>query len=386
MYNKKIVFWAACTGMLLFGMVMLSLGTINTFLTNKFALDELTVGSLAALLPLGILTGSLIFGPIVDRYGYKYLLIVCTVLIIIGIEAISYTAIFYVIQASFFLIGFGGGAINGATNALVSDISSESKGANLSLLGVFFGVGAIGMPAIIGFLSKYYIYENIIAAIGIGILLPVLFFSFINFPEPKQKQGFPIKKSLGLLKDSTLVLIGFVLFFESAIEGITNNWTTTFLEKEIKLNPENALYALSFLVLSLTITRLILGGLLKKVRSFIVLFTCLGFIFCGTIVLMVSSNLLSSILGLVFLGIGFAAGFPVILGYVGEIYADLSGTAFSIVFVIALIGNILLNYIVGIIAHTYGIKYFLMLILLSVTLMFILLSIVLKQISTKIKI
>ena len=76
MYNKKIVFWAACLGMLLFGMVLLSLGTINTFLTQKYALDEITVGSLAALLPLGILVGSIIFGPIVDRYGYKFLIVI----------------------------------------------------------------------------------------------------------------------------------------------------------------------------------------------------------------------------------------------------------------------------------------------------------------------
>ena len=386
MYNKKIVFWAACLGMLLFGMVMLSLGTISTFLTNKFLLNQLTIGSLAALLPLGILAGSLIFGPVVDRYGYKYLLIICTILIIIGIEAISFTELFIVIQASFFLIGFGGGAINGATNALVSDISTESKGARLSLLGVFFGVGAIGMPAILGFLSEYYSYESIIAGIGFGILLPVFFFFYITFPEPKQKQGFPIKKSIGLIKDSTLILIGFVLFFESAIEGITNNWTTTFLESEIKLNSENALYALSFLALSLTIARLILGGLLKKVRSYIVLLCCLGFIFFGAIVLMLSTNLITSTLGLVLLGFGFAAGFPVILGYVGELYTDLSGTAFSMVFVIALIGNTLMNYLVGIIAHTYGIKYFVIIILISVILMFILLSIVLKQISSKIKI
>ena len=37
-----------------------------------------------------------------------------------------------------FLFGLGGGAINGATSALVSDISEKEKGANLSLLGVFF--------------------------------------------------------------------------------------------------------------------------------------------------------------------------------------------------------------------------------------------------------
>ena len=175
--------------------------------------------------------------------------------------------------------------------------------------------------------SKKILITGANKGIGFGILAPVIFFLVIKFPEPKLKQGFPIKKSIGLIKDSTLLLIGFVLFFESAIEGITNNWTTTFLESENNYSSENALYALSFLVLSLTIGRLILGGLLKRVRSFIVLFSCFGFMLIGAIVLLIGNTLSISILGLILIGIGFAAGFPVILGYVGEMYTEFSGTA-----------------------------------------------------------
>jgi len=386
MYNFRSVFSAACLGMLLFGIVMISLGTINTFLTAKLGLDELTVGSLAALLPFGILAGSLVFGPVVDRYGYKIVLIVCALLILIAIEGIAFANAFFFIQLSFFLIGFGGGAINGSTNALVADISTENKGAKLSLLGVFYGIGALGMPAVLGIMSKYFSYENVVKVIGLAVLLPVIFFIFIRFPEPKQKQGFPIKKSFGLLKDMTLVLIGFILFFESGIEGIINNWTTTYLQKDVGVDTRDALFALSYLIISLTLTRLVLGSLLKRVRSYIILIGCLCFILAGTLIMMFTVSYAISILGLIFLGIGFAAGFPVMLGYVGEIYADLSGTAFSIVFVIALLGNMLHNYLTGIIAYNYGIRHYLTIVLVSVISMFILLPIILKRMATKIKI
>jgi hypothetical protein len=56
------------------------------------------------------------------------------------------------------------------------------------------------------------------------------------------------------------------------------------------------------------------------------------------------------------LGAGFAASFPVILGYIGHIYANLSGTAFSIAFVIGLTGNTLINYSFGLISNRYGTK------------------------------
>ena len=74
------------------------------------------------------------------------------------------------------------------------------------------------------------------------------------------------------------------------------------------------------------------------------------------------------------------------LGYVSGLYPDFSGTAFSIVFVIALLGNTLINYLVGIIAYNFGIHHYLTVILISVMAMFILLSIVLKQIKETIKI
>lgn len=385
MFNKKLVFSAACIGILLFGIVLISLGSILPTITKRFSLDELSVGTLTSILPFGILAGSVVFGPIVDRYGYKNLLIICSTLVLLGLEGIAFVESFFLLQASIFLIGFGGGVLNGGTNALVSDISFAEKGANLSLLGVFFGIGALGMPLVLGILSEYFSDQTIISGIGYFILLPILFFSLIKFPLPKQPQGFPIKKSLGLIKDSTLVLLGFILFFESGIEGIVNNWTTTYLINIVDVTHKDSLYALSYFVAGMTVTRLILGYILKKIPSYKVFLCCIAIAFIGTLIIINAVSYLTSVIGLILLGIGFAAGFPVILGYVGDIYSNLSGTAFSMVLVIALIGNMVINYLVGIIASSFGVEYFTVLILISLGVMTALLLISLKKISQKIK-
>ena len=75
MYRKNLVFAAACMGMLLFGIVFLSLGSVRNMLIDRFHLSASDYATLAALLPLGILTGSLIFGPVVDRFGYRWMLV-----------------------------------------------------------------------------------------------------------------------------------------------------------------------------------------------------------------------------------------------------------------------------------------------------------------------
>lgn len=368
MYNKNLVFAAACIGMLLFGIVFLSLGTISTFIQDKLNIDALTAASLASSLPFGMLFGSVIFGPVVDRYGYKLMLIICALLVFFALLAIAYADSLFIFQVAFFVIGFGGGVLNGGTNALAADITSEEKGAKLSLLGVFFGIGALGMPVILGTFSKTYSYETIISAIAYFVLLPLIYFIVIKFPSPKQPQGFPLKQSLGMVKQPVLLLMGMVLFFESGLEGMVGNWTTSYL-KGVNLTTEDALYALSLQVAALAVTRLVLSGLLKRVSPRTVLFVSYGILLAGALVLMTASSFTMAALSMILFGIGFAAGFPVILGYVGEYYAHLSGTAFSIVIVMALTGNTLLNYIVGLVSEFGGIQRFPIVLGISVILM-----------------
>jgi fucose permease len=383
MYKKNAVFSAACIGMLFFGVSLISIGTLLPSLTTKFQLDDIAAGSLVSLLPIGILLGSLLFGPVVDKYGYKLPLIISSLLVIAGIEGVAVSTSFFAIQVSVFFIGFGGGVINGGTNALVADISSEAKGASLSLLGVFYGIGALGMPAVLGYLSRFYSIDSIVSGIGLSLLIAVVYFLVVRFPAPKQPQGLPIKEGIKFIKDPVILLAGFFLFFQSGIEGITNNWTTTFLQNDLGVNSELSLFALTYYVAGLTVARLLLGFMLKKVSPNIVLYLSLLIGLAGSLVLLFSSSYGMAIIGLVILGVAFAAGFPVLLGIVGDIYSGYSGTAFSLIFVIALTGNTIINYVTGLVANAYGIRNFSTIIIMSIVIMVVILQRVLKLSSAK---
>ncbi|MBN1790720.1 MAG: MFS transporter [Bacteroidales bacterium] len=385
MYRKHLVFVAACLGMLLFGIVFLSLGTISVFIQEKFQVGPLQVASLASSLPVGILAGSLLFGPVVDRYGYKILLTVCTGLIFLALESVARARSLGILQLSFFTIGLGGGVINGGTNALVADTTTEGKGAKLSLLGVFYGIGALGMPLVIGRLTRHFNYETVISGIGFVVLLPLVYFLVLKFPEPKQKKGFPVTEAFSMLKDPLLILMGFILFFESALEGITGNWSTTFLHS-IHLSPEKALYALSCQIAAIAIVRLLLSKVFAYISTRFVMYLSFMLILSGAILFTMVTTFPAAIIALSLMGAGFAAVFPVILGYVGELYANLTGTAFGIAIVLALAGNSLLNYLVGVISKICGIRYFPYILIICIVFMVILYSIAIRLISKKIKV
>src|SRR3954470_10714003 len=187
-YRPNQVFAAACLGMLLFGIVFLSLGSVNNMLAERFALDDRSIGTLTALLPFGILAGSIIFGPIVDRFGYRWMLVGSALLVGGALEGIALARKMELVQLFVFAIGFGGGILNGATNALAADVSEGERGAKLSLLGVFFGIGALTMPGTIAVLSHRFAMSTIVAAIGAVVLAPAAYCLMIEFPPPKQRE------------------------------------------------------------------------------------------------------------------------------------------------------------------------------------------------------
>jgi hypothetical protein len=62
----------------------------------------------------------------------------------------------------------------------------------------------------------------------------------------------------------------------------------------------------------------------------------------GCIGLWASDTYALAVAGLIFCGAGLAAGFPMMLGILGNTYSSLSGTAFGLVLTIALLGNMLI--------------------------------------------
>jgi len=357
MYKKRLVFWAACIGILFFGMAITTLGSVVPQLRIKFNLDDISAGTLFSILPFGILIGSLFFGPVCDRYGYRVLLAFTCFSMFIGFEGIAYAPSHLILKICVFLFGLGGGAINGATSALISDISEKDKGANLSLLGVFFALGALGMPFILGILEQSFNYEIIVSIVGVATFMMGIIFLLIKFPPPKHAEGLPVAKSLSLMKDEVLLLIAFFLFFQSAFEGIINNWTTTYLSGYLHILPERALYALSLFVVGMTVMRLLLGSVFRNTAAKEIWIISFSSLLLGLIFLSGAKSFYPAVVGLILIGAGLAAGFPIMLGFVGDRFKELSGTAFSIAFVIALIGNMIINYSMGFIVQNYGVKH-----------------------------
>jgi len=354
--SRGAQFLCACLGMLAFGIVLTTLGAVLPSVIERFSMDKAAAGALFLLLTFGVLAGSLVFGPIVDRYGYKGMLAAATVLIVAGLEGIAFAPGLAILRAAILLIGFGGGVMNGGANALVADISSEGKGANLNLLGVFFGIGAMGVPLVLGALGGTWSHGALIAAVGALVVVPLLMILATRFPAPKQPQGFPIAAAGRLATQPLLLLMGLLLFLESGMEITVGGWTSTFVKEELAVPERSALFLLSLYWMGMMVARLALGNILRWASPYRVLYTCITIALVGTSFLLSAHQVWIAGLGVFLVGAGLAATFPTVLGFVGDRYAALSGTAFSLVIAMALVGGMILPYAAGVLGSLRGLR------------------------------
>lgn len=277
----------------------------------------------------------------------------------LGIEGLAFFENLNMLRVCIFLIGLGGGMLNGSTNALASDISTDKeRGAKLSILGVCYGIGALGVPLLLGILSRTYHYPFILQRTGLLMLLAILYFIAIQFPEAKIKQGFPFKQAFQLIREPLLLIMSFFLFFQSGIEGLVNNWTTSYLDGRTATGNQEVVLSLTFFVSGMTISRLALSYLTRVMKHEYILAGGIAIAVAGIAMLHHTADLQSAFICLFIAGFGLAAGFPVIVSYIGTLYKSMSGTAIGLAMFIALSGNTLLNVAMGFISEAFGISSF----------------------------
>ena len=364
MYKRNLVFVAACAGLAFFGVTMLALGPILGHLGDG-------ANDLPSTLSIGIILGTILFGYIVDKFGYKWLLIVAALLALTGIQGLANFADITMLHASMFMLGVGGGILNGETNALVADIYDDNKrGTRLSILSAFYCVGALLWTLLNYFMTDYTIPLHCVSVVMVVFI--ALFIS-MQFPKAKPQGSVSLKKSLGLLKYPSLILFALILFFQCGFEGISSSFTVKFLQNLHEMPENTAKLSLTWFIIGMFIGRIPLGAIMKKLNDSATLYLYLSIAVVGVAILHFAGSVAFIYSATALIGFGVGATFPVVFNYIGRTFRDLSGTAFSIAIFIALLGQFSFNKIVGIFFNNSHYAYFTLMLALALAMMMIIL-------------
>ncbi len=378
--SRRPLFWAACAGMFVFGIVLAILGTLFGLpqMRERVHADLVQQGDIFLLLFLGIFVSTIIVGPVIDSFGNKIVVTLSAAFAAVALLGFSAAHSFVAAGLCAFVLGFGGGGLNTSANALVADLYGENRGAMLNLLGTFFGFGALFIPllaaSITGALS---IAQLLLIAAALAALCAIAYL-ILPFPSPREAIGFSLFASIKAAKYPGAMLLAFLLFFQSGNEASIGGWTSTYVGS-IGAPPRAATWILAGYWAALMVARLLSAKLLVRIRKErLVLTSGIGSAI-GSAVLVASPSLITMAAGAVMVGLSFGSIYPTTLAIAADRYQRLAGTIFGLLFAVGLIGGMTFPWAIGHISEQYGVRAAMVLPFLGAVMITILTSIIARR-------
>jgi fucose permease len=305
-----------------------------------------------------MLASSFALGALQDRFGMKPplvagpLVVGAALLVVAGAE--SYAQLLVAVA----LLGTGGSALNGASNALVADLHEDAaaKSAALNRVGLFFGFGALFIPFAIGLVLRAVGLAGILTGGAALCALVAVANALPAYPAAKQAGGLSLAESARLVRDPLVLLLGFLLFFQSGNEFIVGGYTTTFLTREIGMSVRAASYALAGYWAALMLTRAWLGRGRSSLTGGRLVLASAAASAVVTALLVTASGPPLVVAMVVALGAALAGIFPAVLGVAASRFPAHSGTVFGLLFTMALTGGMTLPWVTGQAAAAWGLR------------------------------
>lgn len=315
---------------------------------GKFGLDDAQVGVALFCIALGLLV-SIPFVPFINKkIGEGQSTRIGIVLFALAFNLPFLASSYTVLCGCLFLVGLLTGFTDVSMNALVATIENEKGKPFMSAAHGFFSLGGfvgagIGV-VLISLLDNPSFHMVLISTVVVGINLFLSkhyhYTKEIKFTEKEEKKNYKnIQPLIGLS------LVAFIIMIS---EGAVEHWSNLFLFDIIKVSESKA--GLGFIAFSLCMTlgRLLGDGLSEKVGTIpLISYGCLVSAAAGMLIM--SAQLVLSIMGFGIFGLGLSVIIPEIYRLAGQTKGVPASVGISIVsgigFTGFMIGPVFLGFI-----------------------------------------
>lgn len=354
--SKARLIPAAILAILVYGMIAAMLGTLLPQLAKRFELSEAQNATIALFQAIGLIIASVSVGPLIDNKGKKTGLVLGLGLIVIALFGLPNSTSYEMVKYLMLLLGFGGGIIVTAANALVSDIGEERRGSVLNLLNLFFGLGGILTP---GIASAFFADNTIGLCYLVAGLTAATFVlhAATPMPPPTGERGFKANEAGAVLGRPVLYLLALFLFLYVACEVGVWNWLTRYLTKEQNIAEKTALAILSWgFALGMLVGRVVVSRILIRVAAPTVTLAAAVLMAITTYAMLQTGDVTMAAVLVFLAGIAMAPVFPTTLAMVGDAFPRMTATAMGIVITCGWIGLAISSQIIGAVANSASLK------------------------------
>lgn len=335
----------AFSGVFALGAIFAIFGSVKLKLQEKLGIDDAKASQLISAMMFSCLVFSIVIGAVTPALGFKTVGLlgfgagaVCVVLLAM---APSYGAA----MLAFLALGFAAMCVNTVGNTLGPMVLFPDNPAKASnLMNVFFGLGSLLTPLIIGNLMGKVGYKATLGIIAALLGIPVLW-TVMGTDFPAIEGGFNFGRAAGFLMHPAVLAASAALFCYISLEATLGGFLTTYLTNH-KVDGTKANNLLAGFWACLMFARLFTAVAVPQ-NFFPHYVQVLALVAAASIMMMVTAKTAGPAI-VAMLVTGFAIGpiFPTIVGVTfGKTGA--SAEVFGLIFGIGLLGGIFTPRIMG---------------------------------------
>ncbi len=243
-------------------------------------------------------------------------------------------------------IGSAAGLLNAGLFEAMRPAYQLSPASTITTAAVYFTAGCLLSALLVA--GAFYLY-SVGAILRVIALIPAVF-AFLYWrapPSATHEPEPPIRDALRDFLSPGAVLFALLLFFQSASEWAIAGWLPIFLIRRLGISPSTAIWILALYWFALLAGRVATIYLLPAVRHGRLLFFSAAAALVGCLLLSLTDNLLGAITGILLVGLGFAAIYPLVSERIGRRFPYYHPGVFHSIFSLALVGGMLGPWTIG---------------------------------------
>lgn len=353
MRDKRALATAAAFIALAFnGMTYAFMGTSLPVIQSQLGIGISLAGTLMATFQMGVTIFSLIGGILSDLFRRERIIMAGCLLLGSGALVLGAVRLFAVNMIIVWFMGSGMGCILSGSNTLLVSLYPTRKGTILNIHHVFFGLGSLAGPLIMGYLIAHgnqwrqgFIVESfVVLALGIS-------FFFIGGKRPVARKKSLLGSQVGkLLQDKHFLVILAVCALAVGTQVAVMLMGVTFLIQAKAFSLGAAGSALSLFAVFMVLGRVICSRLTVSVKHATIILTLL-WLQVATLILAWQGQGWLSVAAIALSGFTFSGIYPTSLALTGVLFPHVEGSALGILTTMGGLGTAILCWLTGYIAE-----------------------------------
>src|ERR1700722_20348931 len=380
--------WRSMAAFLVSGILMSFLGAILPAWGYHLRPSFVEVGDYFLSLAFGLLLSVVAAHFLLPRRGLKFILVLASLLACGGFLFLALSS--PPASASWRLwgvlcIGFSTGLLNAGVFHAISPIYQIDRAATVNFAGLLFGSGSLLTALLVA--GTYYVY-TVPSILILFAALPGLYAVVCykgNFSSLPAVQTLPLAQVLRDFRNPGAVLFSLLLFFQFGNEWSMAGWLPLFLIRRLGISPQDSLLLLALYWASLLVGRIISQLILRSQfilqranRAWLLIGSIMSALL-GMIVLTSTNNVFGAVMGILFVGAGFASIYPLVVAKIAHRFPYYHPGFYNGLFSLAMTGGFLAPWVLGYFAEAWGIQAVMILPLLGTFMVFLLVLLIMLE-------